>query len=281
MGLQQQSLIAIKLLSLQLAQDNPAAFRPTLEILSLIVKCYEKIPLIILAHSILCLAEVCANLRAHSISYLSKIMPRLGKILQVNIKNVHATPNIIIYLITAIYKIVESVPHFLSPYLVKLIVSLSKIWSKLQGHTTEDAQRKIAKLDMIWKKLANVLSLRILIPIIDQSYKRIIVENEDIEAIGPLMQLLADSLANLTGTEIVPFQNDLGSFFVIALQFRSDNGHLESNKIRKLEDHIINALVGLVLKLSESSFRPLYYKIYDWAIRSDESSIEQAITFYR
>lgn len=280
MALQQQSLIAIKLLSLKLAQDNPASFRPILEVLSLVIKRHETIPLNILAQSILCLGEVCANLRAHAISHLSKFMPRLGKILQANIKNVHATPNIIIYIVTGIYKIIEALPHFLSPYLVDLIVSLSKVWSKLQGHSTPDAQRKIAKLDMIWKKLTKVLTLRVIIPMIDQSYKKIIKENEEIGAIGPLMQLLADSLANLSGTDIVPFQNDLGTFFVIALQFRSDNDHLDKETIRKLEDYILNALISLVLKLSESSFRPLYCKIYDWAIR-DESSVERAITFYR
>lgn len=275
-SLQQQSLIAVKLLSMHLANDNPDAFKLILDILSTMVKKGEAIPLNVLAQAILCLAEICTNLRAHAISHLSKFMPAIGRILQ---SQINTTPNIILYILTAIYKIIETLPLFLSPYLVNLIVSLSQIWAKLHDQTSADALRKLSKLDAIWKKLATALTLRILIPMIDQSYKKCIEERDIIAAVGPLMQLLAESLSHLSGTEIQPYQHDLGAFFVRALQFRSEN-ELEADAMDAQEDHIINAFVGMVLKLSESSFRPLYYKIYDWAIRGDVS-VDRAITFYR
>lgn len=292
-SLQQQSLIAIKLLSMHLAKDNPAAFKHLLDILSAIFKSSDTVPLNVLAQSMLCLAEICSNLRSHAISHLSKFMPSIGRILQAQIRSVHTTSNIIVYLLTAIHKIVETLPLFLSPYLVQLICSLSLIWAKLDAAAlaaSQDSQRKLMKLEAIWKKLANSLTLRILIPMITQSYQCVIGSRDTLPAVGPLMQLLTESLTHLTGADIQPFQNDLGTFFVDALQYRSDNSSSKSDvadtaMITAQEDHIIRAFVALVMKLSESSFRPLYFKIHDWAaIRSaddDDQTIERAITFYR
>lgn len=281
-SLQQQSLIAVKLLSVQIAKEHPAAFRPILTILSTIVKSADTIPVNVLAQSILCLAEVCSNLRAHAISHLSKFMPALDKILHNQINKVHTSPNILIYILTAIYKIIETLPLFLSPYLVSLIVSLSTIWAKLvQGAVSPDTQRNINKLEQIWAKLSAVLTLRILIPVIDHSYKKIIEDRAEFGAVGPVMKLLAASLQPLTGSEIQPFQNDLGTFFVGALQFRTNESKVTAEQLISVqEDHVIAAFVGMVMKLSESSFRPLYHKMFDWAIRVD-ATVERAVTFYR
>lgn len=269
---------------MHLAKDNPAEFKPLLDILSSIIKSSDSVAPNVLAQSMLCLAEICSNLRAHAISHLSKFMPAIGRILQAQIVNVHKTPNIILYILTAIYKIIETLPLFLSPYLVQLICSLSLIWAKLGGGggivaaASQDTQRKLIKLEAIWTKLATVLTLRILIPMITQSYQRCIADRETVPAVGPLMRLLTESLSHLTGADIQPFQTDLGTFFVEALQYRSDNSaHL--SMVTEQEDHIIQAFVSLVMKLSESSFRPLYFKIHDWA--TADTSIERAITFYR
>lgn len=281
-SLQQQSLMAIKLLSVQVAKEHPVAFRPILTILSTIVKSADTIPVTVLAQSILCLGEVCSHLRAHAISHLSKFMPALDKILQHQVTKVHTTPNILIYILTGVYKIIETLPLFLSPYLVSLIVSLSTIWTKLaQGAVSVDTQRNVHKLELIWAKLANVLTLRILIPVIDHSYKRIIEERSEFGAVGPVMRLLAASLQPLTGSEIQPFQTDLGTFFVAAMQFRANECNAVAEQVITLqEDHVIGAFVGMVMKLSESSFRPLYHRMFDWAIRG-EATVERAITFYR
>lgn len=282
-NLQQQSLIAIKLLSVQLATDNPSAFRPILDSLSKIIKCGDDIHIHILAQSILCLAKICANLRAHAISYLSKFMPALGKILQKQVQTVKTTPNIILPIVTSILIIVETLPLFLSPYLVNIIVSLSQIWSGLlQLPASDDIQKKLVTLDQIWKQLANVLTLRVLVPMIDQSYNKLVADNE-CAAVGPLMKLLTVRLLNLTGTEIVPFQNELASFFIDALQFRSDNMERLGDRlvVDNLEKHVIEAFVSYALKMSESSFRPLYYKVYDWALRDSSDSVHRAITFYK
>lgn len=92
------------------------------------------------------------------------------------------------------------------------------------------------------------------------------------------MDILGENLSSLRGPEIQANLPELTSFFLKALQFRSSGTttHEEANEV---ESHIVKALTNLILKLSESTFRPLYYKIYDWAIRN-EIKTERVITFY-
>lgn len=139
LSLQQQALIAIKILSVHMAQAHAPAFRQLLDTLAGIVKAADAIPINVLAQTVLCLAELCANLRAHAISHLSKFMPSIDKILQAQtLKLAAATsgPNIIMYLLSALHKIIEALPLFLSPYLVSLMISMSTIWALLLQQQT-------------------------------------------------------------------------------------------------------------------------------------------------
>lgn len=274
-ALQQHALIGIKLLSIILASEYPQEFTPILVVLSASIKKNADIPTNVLGQLVLCLAEVCANLRAHLISHLSQFMPALGKLLQ---KQVLTMTPALSPILVAIYKIIETLPLFLSPYMINITVGLSKIWSKISASSDPKKLSVISKLEAIWMKVASVLSIRVLIPIVDQSYSNLI-EDQEFGAIGPLMKLLLDSFTKLTSQDIAPYQSDLTAFFIKALQLRSTIG-LSQSTIDVQETHTIQAFVGLVLKLSESSFRPLYCKIFEWAIK-DEASVKSAITFYR
>lgn len=87
------------------------------------------------------------------------------------------------------------------------------------------------------------------------------------------MSVLGDSFTS--GNDLTP---DMLAFFLTALDFRSKATSRED--VDLVESSVIATVLALVLKLSESSFRPFYYKIYDWAFRSDEHK-ERSITFYR
>lgn len=279
-ALQQHALIAIKLLSVTLANDHPEAFTPVLLYLSATLKRNTDIPTNVLGQLVLCLAEVCANLRAHAIPNLSKFMPALSKLLQKQVADytLALTP-----LLVAMYKIVETLPLFLSPYMVSVIVSLSQIWARLPVNVA-DAQKRAAvtgKLEAIWSKLATVLPMRLLAPMIDQTFNQLCNERE-LTAIEPCLKLLSESFGKHTNQDIAPFANDLQTFFLRALQFRAEfSGQQMSSVIDAQETAILQAFVGLILKLSESSFRPLYAKSYEWALKDADASIDRAITFFR
>lgn len=47
-----------------------------------------------------------------------------------------------------------------------------------------------------------------------------------------------------------------------------------------MEGHVISAVVSMVMRLSEATFRPMFFKLFDWAIR-DDSHKERLLVFYR
>ena len=59
-----------------------------------------------------------------------------------------------------------------------------------------------------------------------------------------------------------------------------DKSEVTLKDVVVVEESASKALVALVLKLSETTFRPLYYKLYDWAARNPQYK-ERNITFYR
>lgn len=278
--IQQNSLVAVKLLSKTLASKYPQEFKPILDILTEIIKKDSEVQRNVLASVILCLAEVCVNLKAQAISSLYKFLPLLIGILKSQY-NSNSNDNVLIGTVTAIHKIIESLHAFLSPYLVKIIVPLAQISANLKND--EDQESKLStvfgRLNGIFQNLSSSIPPRILIPTIENAYREL-VRIEKYEAIGPVMNILSDCFVHIGNDEIQGLQNELSNFFITALEFRCDHPDLEEEELQKIEEFVMNAIVSLILKLSENTFRPLYYKIYDWAIR-ESTMKERSITFYK
>lgn len=280
---QQTALLSLKLLTRFLASQNPMPFKPVLEIVTEYT-CNTNISLNVMASVVLCLAELCSNLKAHALESLRKFMPALIKVLKKQRKA--ETPELILLsTVTALTKIIESLPLFLSPYLQKILYEFSILTAKWQSHDQDDSKVSaiVSKLSNIKKKIATSIPPRVLIPVANETYG-LLLEKDNYDGIGPIMSVLADSFSNLTTADFTALQQDLTAFFLLALQLRSDatDNDVGAEAIDKAEDEIVNALVKLVLKLSETSFRPFYFKIYDWAIRTNvEGQKDRAITFYR
>lgn len=274
----QKALLSLKLLVKHLAQENPNKFTQILDFISDLIKAnVNKINENTLASLILCLAELCNALKARAIPSLNKFMPILIKILKSH-KNLDMPGLLLLSDITAIQKILDSLPLFISPYLKKLLYELAALSCKWDIES-EDPKLTLfaAKLKGIFQKIGFVIPLRVLLPSIENSYNSLIAKKK-FDAIAPLMMILLENLSNLKGSEIPGYLNELTSFFMGALQFRADS-HCTHEQANEVEEHINKAMVKLVLKLSESTFRPLYYKLFDWAVRSDAKT-ERIITFY-
>lgn len=114
--------------------------------------------------------------------------------------------------------------------------------------------------------------LRVLLPAVTESYSQLVSDN-NASAVPHLMSLLGNSFKS--GQQV---NQDLTSFFLTALDFRSHSS--STADIDVIEPAVISTTIALVLKLSESSFRPLYYKIFNWAFQSDVNK-DRSITFYK
>jgi U3 small nucleolar RNA-associated protein 10 len=127
--------------------------------------------------------------------------------------------------------------------------------------------------------------VRVLTPAISRCYSCLLAEGQ-YTALGPLLSVLADSFSTLCSSEFTQLMTELTAFFVSALQLRADcsagdtDMPVSQDDVAQAEGHVVNALVALILKLSETTFRPLYYTLFHWATSSDAHK-DRVITFYR
>lgn len=151
---------------------------------------------------------------------------------------------------------------------------------------------KLCSVSVYWvlfvcyrQKLSSTVPGRVLTPAVSRCYARLLAHRQH-SALGPLLSVLADSFSTLTRSELTQLVPDLTTFFMSALQFRADcaGGASEvpvsQDDIEQAEGYVVEAVVVLILKLSESTFRPLYYTLFHWAT-SSEAHKYRVITFYR
>lgn len=103
------------------------------------------------------------------------------------------------------------------------------------------------------------------------------------------MSVLAESFDSMPPTELKVEVDNLANFFLQVLQFREriednmetqDDQQITLKDIVAVEESASKALVALLLKLSEVTFRPFYDKLYGWAA-NDTQHKQRNITFYR
>ncbi|XP_055916782.1 HEAT repeat-containing protein 1 homolog [Eupeodes corollae] len=283
---QQVALIAIKLLSRKFALKYKEQFKNIVEHLTMVIKKRSRLPKVVLATVILALVEVMSNLKAHAIAHLPKCMPHLIEALndQSNILKNQSPDNVCLALMTGVQKLFESMPLFLGPYIVGIVSALSTIWSNISHRQVEQDQKKIVninKLEAIWKKIAAEVPARVLIPNCEKAYYELINDG-NFSSVSFLMKLFFDCVSNASDSDLSAIQGELTNFFLKCLEFRSQIGSLSStstNDVCSTEMEIINAFVAWILKLSESSFRPVYKKVYDWGFEKDGPK-ERVLTYF-
>ncbi|XP_056631660.1 HEAT repeat-containing protein 1 homolog [Diorhabda sublineata] len=271
----QTSLLCLKLLVKTLAPEEPEKFVPILDFVTGLLMS-KKTQSNIQASVVLCLAELCVTLKGFAIGSLPDFMPALIKILK---RQKHCeTHNMLIRsLITTIEKILDSMPLFLSPYLEKLLTEITQLISTCTNNEEHKTQAFSTKLSSVKQKIGHSIPLRMLLPTVQSSYD-VLLENKCFKAITVLLDILAETISNTTTSDLNSNLNQLTNLFFSILKFRTEN-LCSAEDIEDVETHIINAFTVLILKLSENTFRPLYYKLYDWAVRS-EIKDERLITFY-
>ncbi|XP_043288104.1 HEAT repeat-containing protein 1 [Venturia canescens] len=278
--IQQTALISLKLMAKLLATDNPGHFKPVLDLTTELMKTKEG-PL--LASSVLCTAELCASMRTHAIKSLNKFVPAVIRLLKVHC-NKESPDFVVVSIVSALQKIVESVGNFLSLYLDQLLLELTRLSSVYTDTENPKIGLVASKLKGTSEKLASSIPMRVLLPAVSETYD-LLIASKLYRSVQPLLNIIGESFGNVPTNELQASIPDLAKFFLKVLQFREeveivDTEMATSEDVSRLEESASRALVALVLKLSEATFRPLYYKLYDWAARFPEKK-QRNITFYR
>ncbi|MBZ3881669.1 HEAT repeat-containing protein 1 [Sciurus carolinensis] len=270
----QTALYTLKLLCKNFGAGNPESFVPVLNTAVKLIAPERKEDKNVLGSSLLCIAEVASTLEALAIPQLPSLMPSLLAATQSTSELVRSEVCLLSAL-AALHKVVETLPHFISPYLegiLSQVIHLEKITSEMGS-----ASQANVRLTSLKKTLATRLSPRVLLPAISKTYKQIARNWEN--NMGPFMSILQEHIGVMKKEELTSHQSQLTAFFLEALDFRAQHSEDDLEEIGRTESCIIDCLVAMIVKLSEVTFRPLFFKLFDWA-RTEDAPKDRLLTFY-
>ncbi|NWW83175.1 HEAT1 protein, partial [Climacteris rufus] len=269
----QTALFSLKLLCKGFGTENPAPFVPVLKTAIDLISS-EKEEKNVMGSALLCIAEVTCTLKAQAIPQLPRLMPALLKTLKSK-KELVSNEIYLLSAVTALLKVAETLPHFLSPYLLECllqVVRLEKIVVEF-GPSSQISVR-VASLKTV---LATRLAPRILLPAVTKCYSEVHTRKN---CVGPLMNILKEHIVGMEKEHLISHQPELTAFFMKVLDFRTEHAQDDLEEVGKIEAYIIDCLISMVMKLSESSFRPLFFKLFDWS-KTESTLKDRLLTFHR
>ncbi|NXE89574.1 HEAT1 protein, partial [Menura novaehollandiae] len=270
----QTALFSLKLLCKGFGTENPAPFVAVLKTAVDLISS-EKEEKNVMGSALLCIAEVTYTLKAQAIPQLPRLMPALLKTLK-NKKELVSNEIYLLSAVTALLKVAETLPHFLSPYLLECllqVVRLEKI--VVEFGPSSQISIRVASLKTI---LATRLAPRILLPAVTKCYSEVVHTRKN--CLGPLMNILKEHIVGMEKEHLLSHQPELTAFFMKVLDFRTEHAQDDLEEVGKIEAYIIDCLISMVMKLSEASFRPLFFKLFDWS-KTESTLKDRLLTFHR
>ncbi|KAM3930872.1 HEAT repeat-containing protein 1 [Leptodactylus fuscus] len=272
----QTALYSLKLLCKCFGAHRQQVFVPVLKAAVDLISAEEPEEKNVVGSALLCIAEITSTIKAHAIAQLPRLMPALLTTLK-HRKELLTSEIHLLSTVTALEKVVETLPHFLSPYLQESLLQvtrLDKIAVKV-GPTSPLCVRVTA----LKTTLATKLEARVLLPVVTKCYCHLL-DTQQQKCIGSLMDILREHIPTMDKLQLSSHQSELTTFFLKALDYRAEHTESDLEDVGVTEGHIINCFLIMVMKLSEATFRPLFFKLFDWS-KTEGSSKDRLLTFCR
>ncbi|XP_062234895.1 HEAT repeat-containing protein 1 isoform X2 [Platichthys flesus] len=272
----QTALYSLKLLCRTFGSGHQEAFVPVLQQAVEMVSSAEE-EKNVMGSALLCIAEVVSTLKARAIPQLPRLMPAVLHTLA-NRKELLTNEIYLLSAVTALQRVTETLPHFISPYLQGItsqVCRLTRLVDSSSSSSSSSVQLSV-RLSSLRTVLATQLPPRVLLPNLSSCYSSMVVDKK--AHLGALLSILKEHITHMEKDQLSSHQSELTTFFLTALDFRNEHCQGDLEKTWETEGCVIDCLMAMVLKLSEVTFRPLFFKLFDWS-RSD--SEERQLTFYR
>uniref|UniRef100_A0A8C2XRT4 HEAT repeat-containing protein 1 n=1 Tax=Cyclopterus lumpus TaxID=8103 RepID=A0A8C2XRT4_CYCLU len=260
----QTALYSLKLLCRSFGSAHQEAFVPVLQRAVDIAAAPEE-EKNVTGSALLCIAEVVGALKALAIPHLPRLMPAVLNTLT-DRKELLTNEIYLLSAVTALQRVTETLPHFISPYLQD---TTSQVRCPSSSSSSSSAATQLStRLASLRSTLATRLPPRVLLPTVTRCYGSML---------GALMSILKEHITHMEKDQLSFHQSELTSFFLCALDFRAEHCQGDLQKTSEVEGHVIDCLLSMVMKLSEVTFRPLFFKLLDWS----KLGRERLLTFCR
>ncbi|KAG1122717.1 hypothetical protein G6F42_011219 [Rhizopus arrhizus] len=238
--------------------------------------------------SLVCLTVICQEIGPRAVPHLPKFMPLITDILN-NTVNAES-PNMLLQLgvVSALDTIVSVLPHFVSPYITKMLNGLLN--PSIYTYDAAHSQKALieAKATAVLSQLATSVAPRVLLtPVF--SFFETAIQNGTKSTLA-LCSVVSQAIRNMTRDVMTSHYKQLFKFFLIAFDIRRTHSKdFDESDINAIEDSIIGAFLDLVMKLNETLFKPLFLKVVDWAtieLATDgavvsEDGLKRVLFFYK
>ncbi|XP_077595114.1 HEAT repeat-containing protein 1 [Stigmatopora nigra] len=231
----------------------------------------------VMGSSLLCVAEVVGALKALAIPQLPRLMPAVLHVL-INRKDLLTNEIYLLSAVTALQRIAETLTHFISPYLQDTILQVCRLTQVLQDPSSSSSavNQLSLRLTSLRTSLAIKLPPRVLLPVLTRCYGVLVVDKQG--QLEGLLSILKEHLGHLDREQLSFHQSELTDFFLTALDFRAQFCQGDLSTTAQIEGVAIDCLLVMIMKLSEVTFRPLFFKLVDW---SKSGKKDRLLTFYR
>ncbi|KAI8638474.1 hypothetical protein BD408DRAFT_373403 [Parasitella parasitica] len=238
--------------------------------------------------SLVCLTVICQEIGPRAVPHLPKFMPLVTDILDDTVNA--ETPNLLLQLgvVSALDTIVGALPHFVSPYITKMLKGLLN--PSIYTYDAAHSQKALveAKSTAVLSQLATSVAPRVLFTPVFAFYE-VAVQNGTKSTLG-LLSVVSQAIRNMTRDTMTTQYKQLFKFFLIAFDIRrAHSKSFDESQVNEIEGAIIGAFLDLVMKLNETLFKPLFLKVVDWAtveLASDgavvsEDGLKRVLFFYK
>ncbi|XP_074294741.1 uncharacterized protein At3g06530-like [Silene latifolia] len=189
-----------------------------------------------------------------------------------------ATSNdpLMLSILVTLEALVNNLGSFLSPYLGDIIDLLV-----LHPDCVSESNPKLkSKADGLRKLISEKVPVRLVLPAMENVYPKA-VKSGDL-SLTAVFELLKNFVSNMDKASVSGYHTNIFDFCMLALDLRSQRlASLEN--INGVENYVINAMISLSMKMTESMFKPLFIKGIEWVeskMGEDDRSISRAVSFY-
>ncbi|XP_060600074.1 HEAT repeat-containing protein 1-like [Ruditapes philippinarum] len=227
--------------------------------------------------ALLCIAEIVSTLKVNVIAQLPKFMPPLIAVMA-DRENLFKNELYVISVVTAVNKLVENLSNFLSPYLHDIVTNVCILSTEAMQNDILQKPQVALRLKTIRTTLSTNIPTRVLLPVVTTCYNHLVKSN--LMSVSSLMSLFGEHVSHITREDLTSHLSYLQTFFLQCLDIRIDFPALDEEKLSMIESVTIETIITMVMKLSESTFKPFLFKIFDWATTSEELR-ERILVFYK
>ncbi|WWC92888.1 uncharacterized protein L201_007850 [Kwoniella dendrophila CBS 6074] len=190
----------------------------------------------------------------------SRIIPYIQSIITLSL-SIITSPKSISSITKSSFSVISSLLEVVSTFISsKQLISIIKTTIE---HRSRDTSISLKASTTISKKIRT----KSLFPVLMDLWKSV-QNDENEETIKAFFDLLRLTLKNATREELPSMMKNVFAFFldVFDLRHRLQSRKVDFTTINDIEESAIGSFLELVTKLNEATFKPLFIRLYDWAV---------------